>query len=223
MWKLTPAQYGASVAALFPAVHEAGTRIAASVVAGEGFSNEAGQLSMTGPHVNAVLETAWQLAAAAAGQPASLLPCLGVTQRPAGCLRDLAAQLGGRAFRRDLAPTEVDRLAGFLEQRLAATDLTTALRQFLMYLLGSPEFLFRSELGADPRPGQATVTLTDCEKASALAYWLTDGPPDALLLDAARRGALASKDQIATQTRRLLAGGELATAPSVHPGTASRL
>jgi hypothetical protein len=105
----------------------------------------------------------------------------------------------------------VDRLAGFLEQRLAAADLTTALRQFLMYLLASPEFLFRSELGADPSPGQTTVTLTNSEKASALAYWLTDGPPDAPLLDAARRGALASKDQIAAQTRRLLAGGELAT------------
>jgi hypothetical protein len=55
------------------------------------------------------------------------------------------------------------------------------------------------------------VTLTSFEKASALSYFLTDGPPDAQLLAAARSKALETPAQIEAHTRRLLAKPESAT------------
>ena len=204
LWKLTPAQYGRSVASLFPAVSDAGERIAATVVGGQDFSNDAGQLSLTGPHVNALVASAWQIAADAAADPGKLLPCLNAATPPPSCWSEVATVFGGRAFRRDLGPHEIDRLAGFAAQRATAGGPREALRQLLMYLLAAPEFLFRSEMGGEPKAGETSVVLTDFEKAASLAYWLTDGPPDAALLDAARRGQLSSKDDLAAQTRRLL-------------------
>ena len=59
------------------------------------------------------------------------------------------------------------------------------------------------------------VTLTPFEKASALSYFLTDGPPDAELLAAARAGALETTAQLEAHTRRLLAKPEMA--PGLDP------
>ena len=104
LWKLTPTQFGRAVASLLPGVRDAGDRVAASVVAGPGFSNDAGQLSLTGPHLNAVLEAAWQLAAEAAAAPDKLMPCLAQSPASPACLADTVATLGARAFRRDCPP-----------------------------------------------------------------------------------------------------------------------
>ncbi len=204
IWKLTPQQFGRAVAHLLPGVEDAGDRIAASVVAGAGFSNDAGQLTLTGPHLNAVLDAAWSLAADAAAAPDKLMPCL--TQAPAtpACLAETAAVLGARAYRRDLSREERERLTGFLT-RQSAVDRSTGLRQFLMYLIASPEFLFRTELGPEGASG-ATVALTGFERASALSFWLTDGPPDPQLMEAARAGTLDRPEGIATHVRRLVAG-----------------
>ena len=91
---------------------------------------------------------------------------------------------------------------------LAAGDARAALRQLVMAVLTSPSMLFRTELG--PTAARGVVTLTPFEKASALSYFLTDGPPDAELLAAARGGGLDSKDQLEAHTRRLLAKPESA-------------
>ena len=107
-----------------------------------------------------------------------------------------------------MSPEERERLTGFLSRQSAA-DRSTGLRQFLMYLMASPEFLFRTELGPEGASG-ATVALTGFERASALSFWLTDGPPDAQLLQAARSGALDGPEGIATHVRRLAAGPDSA-------------
>src|SRR5207249_3796236 len=63
--------------------------------------------------------------------------------------------------------------------------------------LVSPAALYRSEFG---KPGG----LSDYEVASQLSYFLTNGPPDAPLLDAAKNGRLATTDGTRPEVDRLL-------------------
>ena len=72
-----------------------------------------------------------------------------------------------------------------------------------MYVFTSPSFVFRTEIGE----GTATtglVPLTGFERASALSYFLGDGPPDPELFEAARQGALGERAGLEAQARRLL-------------------
>jgi len=111
----------------------------------------------------------------------------------------------------------VDGLAMQHARRLAAGDGRAALRQVLMAVLTSPSMLFRTELG--PESGaRGVITLTPYEKASALSFFLTDGPPDAALMEAARGGGLDSKEQLEAHARRLLAKPETAQGLTLFTG-----
>jgi hypothetical protein len=74
----------------------------------------------------------------------------------------------------------------------------------------SPHFLYRPELGA-PAAGSpdvargSEVALTPHEVASQLAFFLSAGPPDATLLDAAASGRLSTPEGIQSEVDRLLA------------------
>jgi hypothetical protein len=203
VWKLTPDQYSRAVESVLPGVVRAGDNIAASLAEASGFSNSADALAMTGPHVTQVLKNAWQIGSDAAADPGKLLPCLPAGAKDPACLRQLVETYGTRAFRRDLAPAELDELSTFVRKQVDGGDLPGALRQLFIYLLSSPNFLYRTELGPESA-GSGPITLTSFEKASALAFFLTDGPPDAELLDAARKGTLDNRAEVETQTRRLL-------------------
>jgi hypothetical protein len=202
IWVLTPDQYGRSVAALLPAERTAGARIASSVIHNDGFSNNAGDMVMTEPHVTEVLEAAVQLADVALATPGVLDACLTQPVPSDACLRAFVGGFAGRAFRRDLEAAEIDRLVGFVKDQ-SKGDLQAGLKQYFVYLFASPQFLFRTELGPPETDGQTPVTLTAFEKASALSYFLTDGPPDTELLAAARAGGLDGPGPD-TQARRLL-------------------
>jgi hypothetical protein len=208
IWALTPAQYVATVRALLPASvnRAASDGLAATLSVEDGFSNQAGRLDMTEPHVGQLLDFAWQVAGDAAAAPDKLSPCLAAPDQ--ACLRDFVSGFGLRAFRRELAPAELE---AFLAHHRAQTgDPALALRELLMDFLVSPSMLYRTELGAEGADPRAPVSLTAFEKASALSYFLTDGPPDAELLAAARTGALATTAQVEQQTRRLLHGPDSA-------------
>jgi hypothetical protein len=207
LWALTPDQYGRSVAALLPAERAAGSRIASSVIDNDGFSNNAGNMAMTEPHVTEVLEAAVQLADAALKAPGVLDACLVQPAPSDACLRGFVGGFAGRAFRRDLEVAEIDRLVAFVKDQ-SKGDLQAGLKQYLVYLFASPQFLFRTELGPPETDGKTPITLTAFEKASSLSYYLTDGPPDMELLAAARAGALAGP-AIEAQARRLLAKSEM--------------
>jgi hypothetical protein len=72
----------------------------------------------------------------------------------------------------------------------------------------SPHFLYRTELGG---PGKdERTTLTSHERASALSYLLTNGPPDAELMAAANRNQLSTPEQVTAHSTRLLKDAETA-------------
>jgi hypothetical protein len=202
LWALTPDQYGRTIEALVPGQHDAGSRIASTVIDNDGFTNNAGNMLMTEPHVTEVLEAAVQLADLALATPAALDPCLAQASPTDVCLRGFVGGFTGRAFRRDLPASEVADWVAFLKAQ-SQPDVHAGLKQFLLAVLASPQLLFRSELGPPETDGQSPITLTAFEKASALSYFLTDGPPDPELYAAARGGALDGT-ALQAQARRLL-------------------
>jgi hypothetical protein len=87
--------------------------------------------------------------------------------------RKLLATFLPKAFRREVAPEEIEPYVALLKSRIAAKDcFEDAMRRVYVAVLTSPEFLFHS---VEPKP---TIL------ASRLSYWLWNGPPDAQLLAA---------------------------------------
>lgn len=89
--------------------------------------------------------------------------------QPEADARKLLTTFLPKAFRRAVAPEELEPYVALLKSRLAAKDcFEDAMRRVYVAVLTSPEFLFHAPES----------------KASRLAYWLWNGPPDAELLAA---------------------------------------
>jgi hypothetical protein len=211
IWKLTPAQYAATAAALVPGLGDVSADLRSTVGKGAGFWNDAAQLQMSLPHVTALYATARRLAQAAVSKPgANIDPCLQTSLTDRACLRTALGRFGGRAFRRPLAPAEVDAYMAQFEALVAGSTEAMALQETLQGMLMSPHFLFRTELGAEGATG-AQVALTPHERAQKISYFLTDAPPDPDLRAAADNNQLDTPAKLEAHARRLLARPETAT------------
>jgi Protein of unknown function (DUF1592)/Protein of unknown function (DUF1588)/Protein of unknown function (DUF1585)/Protein of unknown function (DUF1587)/Protein of unknown function (DUF1595) len=116
------------------------------------------------------------------------------SDNPVEDARRLLGDFLPRAFRRQVAPSEVEPYLQLLQTRLAARDcFEDAMRRVYVAVLTSPEFLFL------PAPTE------DEAIASRLSYWLWNGPPDENLLTAARDGSLRRPETLRAQVDRLLA------------------
>ena len=118
------------------------------------------------------------------------------------CVRRFLPELAERAYRRPLTSDDEASLLQVVSEVL--TDGGTpadALRYGVYAVFESPQFLYRTELGVDPA---AAGALTSAEMASQLSFFLTDGPPDQQLLDAAAADELTDPARIATEAERLL-------------------
>lgn len=119
------------------------------------------------------------------------------------CARNFVTEFAERAFRRPLTPTESSSvLAVYDEVKTIYGTVPEAVQYSVYAILQSPQFLYRTELGSSPNEAGP---LSPYEFASALSYFLTDGPPDDALLDAAAQNQLLTRDQISAQVDRLLA------------------
>lgn len=136
----------------------------------------------------------------------------GEAVREDDCLRGFLAHYGEQLFRRPLSELELrDRLAVIEEVQALGGDVYRGLEFALASLLVSPDFLFRVEaVEPDPqRPGE--MRLTAHSKAARLSYFLWNTTPDAILLDAARKGELHDAQGLSKQVDRLLASPRLET------------
>lgn len=126
------------------------------------------------------------------------------------CVRDYVADLGERAFRRPLEDEERTALLRPIEQAEALGVRAAFGAEYGVYaVFTSPHFLYRRELGeasSDAGPGE--LRLTDHELASTLSFFLTGGPPDRGLLEAAAAGALTTREGLEPHVERLLAAPE---------------
>ncbi|MFK7822104.1 MAG: DUF1588 domain-containing protein [Planctomycetaceae bacterium] len=79
-----------------------------------------------------------------------------------------------------------------------------ALRVTLMAAMLHHESVYRIEIGLGPKDQHGRRILSPTELAFAIAYALTDEPPDAILLQAAKSGQLATTNDARDQVKRLL-------------------
>jgi hypothetical protein len=121
------------------------------------------------------------------------------------CARGFVADFAERAFRRPVATAERDNLVTVYDEcKALGATIPEAVQYAVWAVVHSPLFLYRSELG-EGDPARDEVPLAPHEMASELSYFLTDGPPDAELLEAARRGELSTPEELGAHAERLLA------------------
>lgn len=137
------------------------------------------------------------------------VPCVLAADPADDCYRTVAADLGRLAWRRPLAPAEVDALTKIAASaRTWGGDFATGLQYELMAILQSPDFLYIVEVGAPDPDDPAVRTLTPTELATRLSFFLLGRTPDAALLAAAEAGELATDDQVRDAAAAMLARPE---------------
>ncbi|MFT4623737.1 MAG: hypothetical protein ACI8PZ_002393 [Myxococcota bacterium] len=149
------------------------------------------------------LEGPWGLDGEPEGDPTAILVCDPEYQGEDPCARTIAADFGGRAWRRPVTPDEVERLMGLyaLSRDTGGTWLE-GVGLMAQAILVAPQFLFRVE--ADPDPGAGVRALDDWELASRLSYFLWSSMPDAELFALAVEGRLTDDAVLEAQVRRML-------------------
>jgi hypothetical protein len=172
-----------------------------------GFANNAGVLTVSPLLAEKYQDAAEALAATAVKDLAKLVGCDPVRMGEEPCARQFIERFGRRAYRRPLAPAELDRLARLYAAGREGASFARGIEVTLRAMLQSPNFLYRLELGA---PGAAVaggklVRLTPHEVAARLSYTLWASMPDDRLFAAADRGQLATPPQVGDMARTMLA------------------
>ncbi|HVE43206.1 MAG TPA: DUF1592 domain-containing protein [Planctomycetota bacterium] len=122
-------------------------------------------------------------------------PGLSVTKRQAAT--EIVGRFVRQAFRRPVAPAELERFLGLYDLAEKQGDsFEASVRLALQGILVSPHFLFRVE--------RSSGRLNDHELAGRLSYFLWSTMPDAELSDAADKGALRDPAAVDAQVRRML-------------------
>jgi hypothetical protein len=113
-----------------------------------------------------------------------------------------------KLFRRPLNQAEVDTYIKIFNAELtASSDAGVSFRTMVAAMLMSPNFQYRSEIGADLTPPTQvqSLVLSPFEIASALSYLLWNTIPDEELFAAAKAGSLSTPADLEKQVLRLLA------------------
>lgn len=214
LWRLTPEQYGNSVAALFTG-RRSGTEALPAAPAGlvvpleastARYSTEAARRSVTDVEFRRAVQssatTAADLVKSLKASGCWATDSTGANQRT--CVESIVADKGAMLFRRPLAADEVTHYSDIVTLDKDTRGPDGALALAFQTLLMAPQFIFQPEIGMDVKPG--VRQLTPFETASSVAYALTSAPPDADLWNAASRGELGTFEQMKAQVSRILAG-----------------
>ncbi|AMV36659.1 DUF1592 domain-containing protein [Planctomyces sp. SH-PL62] len=107
-------------------------------------------------------------------------------------VREFCVKFVERAFRR---PLTEEQKAAYVDHRFGeGVALETAVKKVVLASLKSPMFLYQEPAG----------TLDDYDAASRLSFGLWDSLPDSALLEAAAKGELKTRDQVAGQAERMV-------------------
>ncbi len=171
----------------------------------EGFDTNARANYVSDRFAAALREIGKGVAAAQAPALLQANPCLQAAPLTNECAGAFVAALGERAFRRPLDADERERFGALVKAEAGARGAAAGVAATLEAMLQSPRFLYRTELGAGGAGADETrVPLTPFEVASSLSFLVTDAPPDAPLMQAARDGKLGDRSVVAAQAKRLL-------------------
>jgi uncharacterized protein DUF1592/uncharacterized protein DUF1588/uncharacterized protein DUF1585/uncharacterized protein DUF1587/uncharacterized protein DUF1595 len=121
------------------------------------------------------------------------------------CAREIVAKLARQAFRRPVAQEDLETPMQFFATGRATGGFESGIRNAIMILLASPEFLYRVGAPPEDRAAGSTYAVDDFELASRLSFFLWSRLPDEELLTLAREGKLKDERVIAAQVERMLA------------------
>jgi len=121
------------------------------------------------------------------------------------CAASILSTLMRRAYRRPIAPGEVNEPMAYYRKGRADGDFDLGIATAVTAVLTNPKFLFRVESDPAKIPAGGIYRISDLELASRLSFFLWSSIPDDELLDAAIRGRLSEPGEMEKQTRRMLA------------------
>jgi hypothetical protein len=134
----------------------------------------------------------------------ALVMCTPAGNADDSCAAETLEAFGTRAWRRPLTSEELNALVAIAgDAGTTLGDFYEGLELAMGYLLQSPHFLYRIELG--DLDEQGVRRYSDYEMASRLSYFLWNTTPDDTLMAAAADGRLSSSDDIAAEVDRMLA------------------
>lgn len=181
-----------------------------------GFDNNADVMSESPLLAETLADLAAQAGERVAAALPHFVPCA-ADHADGACAAEFIASFGRRAWRRPLTGDEQAALATVFAAGAAdpsplpaplspgASGFGEGIARVTAVLLGSPQFLYRIELGGPPAPELPdAVALAPHELATRLSYLLWGTTPDDTLLAAADDGQLATRDGVARVARRLL-------------------
>lgn len=108
-------------------------------------------------------------------------------------------------FQRAPTPSETQRYGAFLRKTVATSGGAGAAEQLLIALFCNKELIHRVEVPTGP-----THRLAPRDLARAIAFALTDRVPDEPLAKAADEGRLATREEVESQVKRILADSTIA-------------
>jgi len=120
------------------------------------------------------------------------------------CAQTYLTNLAQKAYRRPLTADEQMRLTTLYTTGLKGQGATIqeAVQHGVYAILQTPQFLYRTEFGADVN---VDGPLSQTELASMLSFFLTDNSPDQPLLEAAAQNKLSTPAEVGAQVDRILA------------------
>ena len=116
-------------------------------------------------------------------------------------------------LQRDPRPEETEKYLQLTKVGMAQGGNLLGLRQMLVAVLLESEFLYRIEFGTGAADPYGRRRLSSHEAAFAISYALGDRGPDEELLEAAKNGGLATREDYHRQVSRLLADSDYYRGP----------
>jgi hypothetical protein len=214
-WRLTNTQYRNTLRAVFGFL---GPTAEAMPQDGQpdGFANQSDRLTVPALLASKYMQASDEIASNVVGRSGEFIKCPVAELGNGTCLRDFLGSVGTKAWRRPLAPVELDKYTNLYKSVAQTNPPDVAFKSVVQALVLSPNFLFRTELGGSA-PG--LVSLTEYELASALSYMLIDGPPDDALMELAGNGKLHESATLTAQAKRLLMAGGAGSAAAKNVGS----
>jgi len=121
------------------------------------------------------------------------------------CAKKILSSLARRAYRRTIAPEDLEPLFGlYLQGNKQGGSFDAGIQMGIEGLLVSTEFLFRIEREPANPVNEDIYALNDFELASRLSFFLWSSIPDGELLTVAENGKLNQPEILEQQVKRML-------------------
>lgn len=198
-WRLTHAQYAASVEALVGVAPD--LSYFAPELGNGMFVNYSSTNFVRVDLADNYFDTAKAVAQSLTQQQLAALTDCDLQE---ACVDSFIQSMARRAFRRPATAAEVAAYRALYDAGAGDGDPITGFRAVIQGLLNSPLFLYRTEIGDAVDESANTFQLSDYEVASLLSYSLLGGPPSNDLLDAADAGQLTNPATLSTHVASLV-------------------